>query len=95
MYNNILRDKKSYMLRSQIKLEKFEKSSESLKAIYLQPIDSSRIHIDTTIQRFEFTFELVWKFLKNYLQDRGLNLYYPKEILKEAFMGKIIDNENI
>ena len=36
---------------------------------------------DGTIQRFEFTFELMWKTLRIALQDSGINVKTPKESL--------------
>ena len=40
---------------------------------------------DGVIQRFEFTFELFWKTLKIYLNDKGVVCRTPKDSLKEAF----------
>ncbi|MDI6735201.1 MAG: HI0074 family nucleotidyltransferase substrate-binding subunit [bacterium] len=40
---------------------------------------------DGVIQRFEFTFELLWKALKIFLQDSGIEAKTPKGSLKEAF----------
>ena len=83
------------MLKSNIKLEKFKKALIALESIYLQPMRQDRSNIDATIQRFEFTFELAWKFLKDYFAERDLELHYPKEILQQAYQVKLIDNENI
>lgn len=83
------------MLKTKIKFEKFYKALRTLDAIYLKPVMEDRVNIDATIQRFEFTFELAWKFLKDYFQERGLNLNYPKEIIQEAFSVGIIDNEKL
>jgi nucleotidyltransferase substrate binding protein (TIGR01987 family) len=83
------------MQKTKIKLEKFTKALVALEAIYLNPITTDRINIDATIQRFEFTFELCWKFLKDYFQEQGLNLNYPKEVIKEAFASGIINNEDV
>ncbi len=52
-----------------------------------------RANIDATIQRFEFTFELGWKFLKDYFEEKGLILNYPKEIIQEAFAVGLINDE--
>jgi nucleotidyltransferase substrate binding protein (TIGR01987 family) len=83
------------MSKSKIKFEKFQKALISLEAVYLKPMQEDRINIDATIQRFEFTFELSWKFLKEFFFERGLELNYPKEIIKEAFSVSLIDNENL
>ncbi len=83
------------MLKVQIKFEKFKKALSSLEAIYLTPVQKDRANIDATIKRFEFTFELAWKFLKDYFLERDLQLNYPKEIIKEAFTVNLIDNESV
>ena len=83
------------MLRTQIKFEKFKKALSSLEAIYLKPAKEDRANIDATIQRFEFTFELAWKFLKDYFLEQGIQLNYPKEVIKEAFAVGIVNDENI
>lgn len=43
-------------------------------------------------QRFEFTFELAWKTLKDYLEDSGVSLEIstPREVIKQAFSANII-----
>jgi len=44
------------------------------------------------VQSFEFTFELAWKTLKDYLQDQGLEVQFPREVIKQAFAGRLIEN---
>ena len=49
---------------------------------------------DGVIQRFEFSFELLWKTLKLFLADEGIITKSPKEALKETFrFGLIKDDE--
>jgi nucleotidyltransferase substrate binding protein (TIGR01987 family) len=45
-------------------------------------------------QRFEFTFELAWKTLKDYLDESGMALPIatPREVIKTAFAANIIDD---
>jgi len=45
-------------------------------------------------QRFEFTFELAWKTLKDYLDESGITLPIgtPREVIKTAFAANIIDD---
>lgn len=48
---------------------------------------------DGVIQRFEFTFELLWKCLKIFLADQGIECRTPKESLKNAFKIGLIQDE--
>lgn len=83
------------MLKTQIKLEKFKKALISLEAIYLKPPQEDRSNIDATIKRFEFTFELAWKSLKDYFLERDIQLNYPKDVIRQAFAVGLIDAESI
>lgn len=50
---------------------------------------------DSAIQRFEFTFDLSWKLIKAFLEDKkGLICSSPKECFKEAYRQKIIEYDN-
>ncbi len=42
------------------------------------------------IKSFEFTFELSWKTLKDYLEAQGVTCQFPREIIKKAFHHQII-----
>lgn len=83
------------MLKTQIKFEKFKNALISLERIYLNPTQEDRVMIDATIQRFEFTFELVWKFLKDYFLEKGVLLNYPKEVMQQIFTVGLINNEGV
>jgi len=50
---------------------------------------------DSAIQRFEFTFELAWKTLKVYLEEKKnmRELYSPKDVFRGAFQAGMIDND--
>ena len=64
------------MSKIQLKFEKFHKAFNTLEKIYLQPASEDRINIDATIQRFEFTFDLAYKYLKEYFHEKGIILHY-------------------
>ena len=51
------------------------------------------IVIDGTLHRFEFTFELAWKTIKDYLEYLGIidGVGSPREIIKTAYANGIID----
>ena len=48
---------------------------------------------DATIQRFEFTFELVWKTLNLYLERQGHSCGGPRSTLKKSFAENIIPTQ--
>jgi nucleotidyltransferase substrate binding protein (TIGR01987 family) len=45
----------------------------------------NRLEKEGLIQRFEYTFELSWKTMKDYLAGKGVDVAYPRDVLKEAF----------
>ena len=50
---------------------------------------------DGVIQRFEFSFELLWKTMKLFLLDQGIITNSPKEVLKETYRFGIITDEEL
>jgi len=64
---------------------------ETAVARYQEASDDS-LYRDGLIQRFEFTVELAWKSIKEYLEDQGmvLSIASPRGILREAFAAGVI-----
>ncbi len=52
----------------------------------------TQMNKDATIQRFEFTFELAWKTMQEYIRDQGIDCKSPKSSIREAAKLDIIDN---
>ena len=52
----------------------------------------SMLEKEGVIQRFEYTFELAWKTLKDFLEGSGLVIspVTPRQVLKDAFAAKIL-----
>lgn len=65
---------------------------EAIVRYHSTPDDT--LYRDGLIQRFEFTVELAWKSVKEYLEDQGvvLSIASPRGILKEAFASGLIDD---
>lgn len=57
-------------------------------------LEIDELRIDGILQRFEFTFELAWKCMKDYLEMQGIvsNIGSPREIIQLAFKHNIISN---
>lgn len=73
------------------KYENYINALEKLKeALEIEAPDE--VQVDGIIQRFEFTFELAWKTIKEYLEFMGVNneMVGPRGTLKTAFQEGII-----
>lgn len=72
--------------------EDFMNALKALKEGLNEP--ESEIVIDGILHRYEFTFELSWKLLKDYLEYYGIveNVSSPREIIKQSFKHKIIED---
>lgn len=78
------------------KLDNFIKALDRLKEGLNEFDENNALERDGIIRRYEFTFELSWKALKELFEDEGLiDLNTPKIILKEAFSMGLIENQNI
>jgi len=56
---------------------------------------STELEKDGVIQRFEFTFELLWKTLKIILEYKGIEVRSPRSAIKEAFKAGLIEDDEI
>ena len=63
-----------------------QRLAEAVTDYHNIPNDTVR---DGMIQRFEFTFELGWKALKEYMLDAGM------QMLREAYAAELIDDEGV
>ena len=67
-----------------LKLEGFKKALKPLNEIIAE--NENNIIRDATIQRFEYTFELAWKTLKQFLKEsHGVIANSPEAVFREAF----------
>lgn len=78
--------------------ERFQDFSNALKRLEEATQEvPSEIVIDGTIQRYELTFELAWKTMKDYLEYNGIvnDIASPRGIIQQAYASKVIDNGEI
>ncbi len=83
------------MERLTMKYKDVTKSLETLGSILEE--EFSIIVRDATIQRFEYTFEAVWKFLKEYLKEKeGVICNSPKACFREIFsLGFLSEDDTV
>src|SRR5258708_1035305 len=73
------------MERLKLRFEDAQAALSTLHEILAQPF--SKIVRDTTIQRFEYTFEAFWKFVRAYLKEKeGVIANSPKAFFREIFL---------
>jgi nucleotidyltransferase substrate binding protein (TIGR01987 family) len=58
-----------------------------------EPDAFNELEMEGLVQRFEYTFELAWKTLKDYLEHSGVVLpqITPGAVIKAAFTAKLIE----
>jgi len=83
------------MERLRLKYQDAFHALKTLEDIFKEPF--SMIIRDATIQRFEYTFEALWKFLKEYLREKeGIVSNSPKACFKEIFsLGFLTEEETV
>ena len=80
------------MSRFQERLSDYKSAVDRLEEALKEP--ESEIVIDGVLHRFEFTFELAWKTMKDFLEYNGIseNIGSPREILRRAFESHLIED---
>jgi nucleotidyltransferase substrate binding protein (TIGR01987 family) len=76
------------------RFQNFERAFLLLKSTFKdKPLsEMSDLEKEGVVQRFEYTFELAWKTIKDYLEYTGIVLEQitPRQVIKQAFAAKII-----
>ncbi len=87
---------KSDEIRWKQRYENFSKAIALLgEALEARPIDEySRLEQEGIVQRFEYTFELAWKTLKDKLLYEGYDEKTPRSVIRRAFeAGYLTEDE--
>lgn len=83
------------MNHTTLAFEKLDNVLSSLGEIINKPPEVDRSNIDASIRRFGFTVDLSLKLLKRILESERVEVQFPKEVLQEAYKGKLIDDETL
>jgi nucleotidyltransferase substrate binding protein (TIGR01987 family) len=75
----------------------FERALALLDEPLRNVAELSLLEKEGAIQRFEYTLELAWKTLKDFLEESGLVIspVTPRQVLKEAFAANIISDGHV
>lgn len=79
-------------IRWKQRFENFENAFLLLEEAVNDFPNLSKLEKEGLIQRFEYTFELSWKTLKDFLESQGVGAKFPREVIKQAFKNDLISD---
>ncbi|HEY5777946.1 MAG TPA: nucleotidyltransferase substrate binding protein [Terrimicrobiaceae bacterium] len=85
-------------IRWKQRFENFDRAYKLLsEALQNGPSALSALEKEGVIQRFEYSLELAWKTVKDYLEEGGRIIapITPRHVLKDAFAAKIISDGQV
>lgn len=68
----------------------FKRLSRAIEVVRVTPDDD--LLQSGLVQTYEYTFELAWKTLKDYLEMEGFLLHSPRETIRQGFQSGYIAN---
>ena len=71
------------------RLENFSKAAGQLREFLDKP-GLNKFERQGLVQCFEYTFELAWKTMKDYLEAQGFTVKSPRETVQAAFQCQLV-----
>ncbi len=81
-------------IRWKQRFQNFEKALLYLKEA-VEKKNLSDLEKAGTIQIYEFTFELAWNTVKDYLEEKEVIVKYPRDTIKEGFRYEVIKDGDV
>jgi len=78
-------------IRWKQRFQNYEKALHQLKNAVEKPVLSD-LEKAGLIQIYEFTFELAWKTIKDFLEEKKIEVTFPRDTIKEAFKYEIVSD---
>lgn len=77
--------------------QRFSNFSKAIRALTeaVNKNELSALEKSGLIQTFEFTFELAWETLKDYLELQKIDAKFPRDVIKEAFKYELINDGDV
>ncbi|MCW2279139.1 nucleotidyltransferase substrate binding protein [Heliophilum fasciatum] len=79
-------------IRWRQRFENFHKAYGQLQKAVFDFDQLNLLEKEGLVQRFEYTFELAWKTLKDYLEANEVIAKFPRDVIKEAFRYELIQD---
>lgn len=78
-------------IRWKQRFSNFKKASMQLTE-FIEKEELNKFEIQGLIQCFEYTFELAWKTMKDYLEQEGFDVKSPRRAIQIAFQTGLISD---
>ena len=78
-------------IRWKQRFSNFEKAFIQLSE-FLDKDELNKFELQGLIKCFEYTFELAWKTLKDYLENEGFDVNSPRNTIQTAFQANLISD---
>lgn len=76
------------------RLNNFRKAISQLKEFIEKP-ELNKFEKQGLIQCFEYTFELAWKTMKDYLEDQGFDIKSPRMAIQTGFQIQLLQDGHV
>ncbi len=76
-------------IRWKQRFSNYKKATQQLTE-FIEKGNLNKFEILGLIHCFEYTFELAWKTMKDYLEQEGFQVKSPRETIQAAFQGQLI-----
>lgn len=76
-------------IRWKQRFENFKKAATQLTE-FIEKENLNKFEVQGLIQCFEYTFELAWKTMKDYLEQEGFDVKSPRKTIQTAFQIQLI-----
>lgn len=81
-------------IRWEQRYQNFKKAGGQLREFIEQP-ELNKFEKQGLIQCFEYTFELAWKTLKDYLEKEGYSVISPRAAIQTAFQIQLVTDGHV
>lgn len=76
-------------IRWKQRFSNYEKATSQLTE-FIEKGELNKFELQGLIQCFEYTFELAWKTMKDYLEEEGFEVKSPRATIQTAFQTELI-----
>lgn len=81
-------------IRWKQRFNNFEKATKQLQE-FMQLEKLNKFEVQGLIQCFEYTFELAWKTMKDYLEQEGFEVKSPRSTIQTGFQIQLIEDGHV